>query len=52
MGVLGSQNSGQMASGDMILRLRVMAGAEGGQAVKSLASSPFLAFCASFCSSR
>lgn len=52
MGVLGSLNSGQVASWDMILCLQVMAGAEGGQAVKSLAHSPFLFLCASFCSSR
>lgn len=52
MGVLGSQNSGQVASWDTILCVQVMAGAEGGQAVKSLAHSPFFSFCASFCSSR
>ena len=52
MGVLGSQNSGQVASRDVVSCLWVMAGAEGGQAVRSLARSPFLCFCASFCSSR
>lgn len=45
MGVLGSQDSGQVASWDTILCLQVMAGAEGGQAVKSLAHSPFLFLC-------
>ena len=34
MGVLGSQNSGQVASWDVILCLQVMAGAEGGWAVE------------------
>lgn len=52
MSVLGSQNSAQVASWDTILCLQVMAGAEGGQAVKSLAHSPFLSFCAAFCSPR
>lgn len=51
MGVLGSQNSGHVASWDMILCLQVMAGAEEGWAVE-VWPTPLFSLRASFCSSR
>lgn len=52
MGILGSQNSGQVASWDTILCLQVMAGAEGGKQLKVWPTLLFSSFCASFYSSR
>lgn len=52
MGVLGSQNSGHVASWDMILCCKVMAGAEEGWAVEATTPFSLLSLCFLFCSSR